>query len=130
MNHRLKSSRLVSGGIALCSLLAFTALGPPAVGQTSEPAKDSSATLQVAIAGQVRNPGPVELKPGATALDAIAKAGGFTDAAVASGVKVTRISETSAAEITVDCTKSSGDNKAETKTGNFPLLAGDMIFVP
>lgn len=59
-------------------------------GSADEPGAVESSAIYVHILGQVRRPGLYELRDGDRAVDAVAAAGGFTEAADAAGVNLAR----------------------------------------
>lgn len=59
-------------------------------GSADEPGAAPSSAIYVHILGQVRRPGLYELRDGDRAVDAVAAAGGFTEAADAAGVNLAR----------------------------------------
>lgn len=92
---------------------------------SAEPAAGGqSGPMGVTIGGQIRRPARIAVPAGQTLTLAglIAKAGGFTETAKSSGVRVTRIqSDRSAKTVVLDLTKGGGD---------FILEADDIVYVP
>lgn len=92
-------------GVALVVVLAGLAIGvfatavmprgsstviAPDEGPGDDAAVASTGAIYVHILGEVREPGLYELRDGDRAVDAVAAAGGFTDAADAGGVNLAR----------------------------------------
>ncbi len=91
-------------GVALVVVLAglgiavfATAVTPRGSSQVIAPGADesaapfASATIYVHILGEVRRPGLYALRDGDRAVDAVAAAGGFTEAADAAGLNLARV---------------------------------------
>lgn len=83
-------------------------------------------SLQIFTMGEVRNPGPVNYREGMRLLDAVSQAGGFTDRAYRSEVKIYRGKDNSKKIITVNAQEilERGDFVKD-----FPLKAGDIVEV-
>jgi polysaccharide export outer membrane protein len=94
------------------------------------------APREVSIQGQVKNPGRFTLPIEATmtVLDLVTKAGGFTDTAQGTGVRVTRIlPDGSTKVITLDVESLiKGRSNAKTNEENSALLLepDDIVYVP
>jgi protein involved in polysaccharide export with SLBB domain len=97
--------------------------------------------VRVYVAGSVARPGQVVLRRGATALDAIAAAGGVTSAGDGTRVALARKTGEGAFSLEIDVTSAldageassgqSGKLSAKTPTLPMPLLEdGDALFVP
>ncbi len=115
-----------SGFIAL---LAVTLLAPgPARGQ-DDPGfqRDSRLLIEVHVWGEVNKPGLYRVPDGSTALDAISLAGGPTQFAALSKVKLTHPEGVAPRRQKIDL-----DEYSEGKNGGeLPVLKpGDMITVP
>ncbi len=83
---------------------------------------------RVYVGGEVGRPGVVELRAGMTALQAVFAAEGFLDTAKPEGVIVIRNGATDAPiPIRVDLEQSID---GETTTGDIPLQAFDVVYVP
>lgn len=83
-----------------------------------------SGPIEVTIGGQIRRPARIAMPAGQglTLAGLIAKAGGFTETAKSSGVRVSRIqSDYSTKMMVFDLTKGEGD---------FILETGDIVYVP
>lgn len=65
-----------------------TVIAPTAA--ADQPGAEASTAIYVHVLGQVRRPGLYELRDGDRAVDAVAAAGGFTEAADAAGVNLAR----------------------------------------
>jgi competence protein ComEA len=65
-----------------------TLIGP--TGEATDPPVETSTAIYVHILGEVRQPGLYELHDGDRAVDAVAAAGGFTEAADAAGLNLAR----------------------------------------
>jgi polysaccharide biosynthesis/export protein len=86
------------------------------------------AGFRVSVLGKVRQPGRYEVEPTATALDALALAGGPNDYAQASGMYVLRRTAAgSYEEIPVRYSSSVSGGKGNT---NVPVKPGDIVVVP
>lgn len=81
----------------------------------------------VSVLGQVKRPGNYGFKKGLTAVDAIARAGGFTDIASQNGVKIIRVTKGKKEIINVPVASilQTGDKSRDVK-----LKEGDVISVP
>jgi polysaccharide biosynthesis/export protein len=95
---------------------------------------DEYAPREVSITGQVKNPGRYELPIEATisVLDLVTKAGGFTDTAQGTSVRVTRVQpDGSTKVITIDI-ESLIKGKAKANGSESPLLLepDDIVYVP
>ncbi|HEX2689709.1 MAG TPA: polysaccharide biosynthesis/export family protein [Kofleriaceae bacterium] len=82
-------------------------------------------SLTLSVSGMVSKTGAVKFTPGITITEVIAQAGGFTPMARKNMVKVTRmlngVKETYKLPV---------EKIAEGDRPNFPMLAGDEVFVP
>lgn len=92
------------------------------------------AAREVIVQGEVVAPGriPLPIESGMTVLDAITKAGGFTDLAKGERVTVTRNNSDGTKEVTTIDVKSALSGK-NTKTESLPsmlLLPDDIVYVP
>jgi polysaccharide biosynthesis/export protein len=94
------------------------------------------APREVSIQGQVKNPGryPLPIESSMSVLDLVTKAGGFTDTALGTGVRITRIlSDGSTRVITLDVESLiKGKSNAKTNGENNALLLepDDIVYVP
>jgi polysaccharide export outer membrane protein len=99
-------------------------------------AVDDYAPREVSIQGQVKNPGryPLPIESTMSVLDLVTRAGGFTDTALGTGVKITRIlPDGSTRVITLDVESLiKGKSNAKTNEENNALLleADDIVYVP
>jgi polysaccharide export outer membrane protein len=94
------------------------------------------AAREVSIQGQVKNPGryPLPVESTMSLLDLVTKAGGFTDTAQGTAVRVTRIlADGSTRVITVDIQsliRGKGNAKANGETNALLLEPDDIVYVP
>jgi len=94
------------------------------------------APREVSIQGQVKNPGRFELPVEATisVLDLVTKAGGFTDTALGTAVRVTRIlPDGSTKVLTIDVEsliKGKGNVKTNGQDSSLLLEPDDIVYVP
>jgi polysaccharide biosynthesis/export protein len=92
------------------------------------------APREISISGEVRNPGRLSLpvEAGMTVLEAITRAGGFTDTARGNAVTITRILPDGTKEVyTVDVQSTiRGRARASVADSSMLLLPGDIVFVP
>ena len=94
------------------------------------------APREVSIQGQVKNPGryPLPVETSMSVLDLVTKAGGFTDTALGTGVRVTRIlPDGSTKVISLDVESLiKGKSNAKTNSENNALLLepDDIVYVP
>jgi polysaccharide export outer membrane protein len=99
-------------------------------------AVDDYAPREVSIQGQVKNPGryPLPIESSMSVLDLVTKAGGFTDTAQGTGVRITRIlADGSTRVITLDVESLiKGKSNAKTNGENNALLLepDDIVYVP
>ncbi len=99
-------------------------------------AVEEYAPREVSIQGQVKNPGryPLPVETSMSVLDLVTKAGGFTDTALGTGVRVTRILPDGTTKvITLDVESLiKGKSDAKTNEENSALLLepDDIIYVP
>jgi polysaccharide export outer membrane protein len=99
-------------------------------------AVDDYAPREVSIQGQVKNPGryPLPIESTMSVLDLVTRAGGFTDTALGTGVRITRIlPDGSTRVITLDVESLiKGKSNAKTNGENNALLleADDIVYVP
>jgi polysaccharide biosynthesis/export protein len=97
---------------------------------------DEYAPRQVSIQGQVKNPGRFELPVEATlsVLDLVTKAGGFTDTAKGTAVRVTRIlPDGSTKVLTIDVESlinGKGNVKTNGEDSSLLLEPDDIVYVP
>jgi polysaccharide biosynthesis/export protein len=97
---------------------------------------DEYAPREVSIQGQVKNPGryPLPIEATMSVLDLVTKAGGFTDTALGTGVRITRIlPDGSTRVITLDVESLiKGKSNAKTNGENNALLLepDDIVYVP
>jgi polysaccharide export outer membrane protein len=80
---------------------------------------------RISVIGAVRNPGNFPITPGLTALQAVGLAGGTTDLANRDGTIVTRRVDGEMRRYAVPL-----DQITVGSYENFPIQAGDIIFVP
>jgi polysaccharide biosynthesis/export protein len=99
-------------------------------------AVDEYAPREVSINGQVKNPGryPLPVESTMSVLDLVTKAGGFTDTAQGTAVRVTRIlPDGSTRVITIDIEsliRGKGDAKANGESNALLLEPDDIVYVP
>jgi len=99
-------------------------------------AVDDYAPREVSIQGQVKSPGryPLPIESTMSVLDLVTKAGGFTDTALGTGVRITRIlPDGSTRVITLDVESLiKGKSSAKTNGENNSLLLepDDIVYVP
>jgi len=99
-------------------------------------AVEEYAPREVSINGQVKNPGrfPLPVESSMTVLDLVTKAGGFTDTAQGTEVRVTRIlPDGSTRVITLDVEsliKGKGDTKNNEENSALLLEPDDIVYVP
>jgi polysaccharide export outer membrane protein len=97
---------------------------------------DEYASREVSIQGQVKNPGRYELPVESTisVLDLVTKAGGFTDTAQGTAVRVTRIlpdGSTKVLSIDVESLiKGKGNVKTNGEDSSLLLEPDDIVYVP
>lgn len=97
---------------------------------------DEYAPREVSIQGQVKNPGryPLPIESTMSVLDLVTRAGGFTDTALGTGVRITRIlPDGSTRVITLDVESLiKGKSNAKTNGENNALLLepDDIVYVP
>jgi protein involved in polysaccharide export with SLBB domain len=82
-------------------------------------------STKLSVFGQVQKAGTIRFQPGMTIVDAIAQSGGFTAMAKKNGVQVTRIVSGKKVTYTVPV-----QLIGEGDRPNFPIAAGDVVFVP
>lgn len=92
------------------------------------------ASREVSIQGQVRNPGryPLPIESNMTIVELVTRAGGFTDTAKGTAVRITRILPDGTKknfDIDVD-SLIKGRRGANVKDNALILEAGDIVFVP
>ncbi len=80
---------------------------------------------KITVTGQVQKPGSFPYSPGASLIQAISLAGGFTASAKMDAVKVTRITKTGEVTVVVDA-----ESINESGSADVPLQAGDRVYVP
>jgi polysaccharide export outer membrane protein len=99
-------------------------------------AVEEYAPREVSINGQVKNPGrfPLPAESAMTVLDLVTKAGGFTDTAEGTAVRVTRIlPDGSTRVITLDVEsliKGKGNAKSNGENSALLLEPDDIVYVP
>jgi polysaccharide biosynthesis/export protein len=99
-------------------------------------AVEEYAPREVSINGQVKNPGrfPLPVESSMTVLDLVTKAGGFTDTAQGTQVRVTRIlPDGSTRVITLDVEsliKGKGNAKNNEENSALLLEPDDIVYVP
>jgi polysaccharide biosynthesis/export protein len=99
-------------------------------------AVEDYAPREVSIQGQVKNPGryPLPIEATISVLDLVTRAGGFTDTALGTGVRITRIlPDGSTKVITLDVESLiKGRSNAKTNQENNALLLepDDIVYVP
>jgi len=97
---------------------------------------EESAPREVSVQGQVKNPNrySLPLETATTLSEIISRAGGFTDVAKGTSVRVTRIlpdGATRVFEVDIeDVMKGREKNKAKVEAANLLLEPGDLIYVP
>lgn len=82
-------------------------------------------SVKLSVFGQVQKAGTIRFQTGMTIVDAIAQSGGFTAMAKKNGVQVTRIVDGKKVTYTVPV-----QLIGEGDRPNFPVAAGDVVFVP
>lgn len=80
---------------------------------------------RVSVSGEVTRDGTIKFVPGMSIIDAIAQAGGFTPMAKKNNVRVTRSVDGKDVTYTVPV-----EAIQDGKRPNFPVAAGDRVFVP
>jgi len=80
---------------------------------------------RISIIGQVQKAGTIKFIPGMTIVDAIAQSGGFTAMARKNLVQVTRMVSGKKTTYTLPV-----ELIGEGRRPNFPMAAGDVVFVP
>jgi len=140
------SFRLTAEGVIRHPLLGDVALGGLAAAQAEAHLRDrladnylvnprvilrveSSASMQVMVMGEVKRPGSIALEQGErlTLLEAISRAGGFTDAASVNRVRVVRTDNGRRRRIRVRVAKLlAGSNREE----NMILQPNDVVMIP
>lgn len=99
-------------------------------------AVEEYAPREVSIQGQVKNPGryPLPVESTMSLLDLVTKAGGFTDTAQGTAVRVTRIlPDGSTRVMTIDIEsliKGKGNAKANGESNALLLEPDDIVYVP
>jgi polysaccharide biosynthesis/export protein len=99
-------------------------------------AVEEYAPREVSINGQVKNPGrfPLPVESTMTVLDLVTRAGGFTDTAEGTAVRVTRIlPDGSTRVITLDVEsliKGKGNSKNNEENSALLLQPDDIVYVP
>jgi polysaccharide export outer membrane protein len=99
-------------------------------------AVDEYAPREVSIQGMVKNPGryPLPIEATMSVLDLVTKAGGFTDTAQGTAVRVTRILPDGTTKvITLDVEsvlKGKNGNKASSENNTLLLEPDDIVYVP
>jgi polysaccharide biosynthesis/export protein len=99
-------------------------------------AVEEYASREVSINGQVKNPGrfPLPVESSMTVLDLVTRAGGFTDTAEGTAVRVTRIlPDGSTRVITLDVEsliKGKGNAKSNGENSALLLEPDDIVYVP
>lgn len=92
------------------------------------------APREVTIMGQVRAPAryPLPIESPMTILDLVTKAGGFTDVAKGTEVKITRIGPDGKSQTIVVDVESliKGKSKANPGDSSIELEDGDIVYVP
>jgi polysaccharide export outer membrane protein len=94
------------------------------------------AAREVSIQGQVKNPGryPLPVESTLTVVDLVTKAGGFTDTAQGTAVRVTRVlPDGSTRVITLDVEsliKGKGTTKTNEENSALVLEPDDIVYVP
>jgi len=82
---------------------------------------------KITVLGEVNHPGTFELEEQMTVLDAIAKAGGFTDVARVNGTRVIRVVEDQERTINIKVTDITRRGR---KDENIRLMPGDIVYIP
>lgn len=80
---------------------------------------------RLSVFGQIQNAGTIRFVHGMTIIEAIAQSGGFTPMARKNAVQVTRTVEGKKVTYTVPV-----ELIGEGRRPNFPMAAGDVVFVP
>ena len=99
-------------------------------------AVEEYAPREVSIQGQVKNPGryPLPIESTMSVLDLVTKAGGFTDTAQGTAVKITRILPDGTTKvITLDVEsliKGKSDTKTNEENNALLLQPDDIVYVP
>jgi polysaccharide export outer membrane protein len=94
---------------------------------------ESYASREVSIQGQVRSPGryPLPIETNMTVIELVTKAGGFTDTAKGTAVRITRITPEGKKQVfTIDVDSLlKGKDKASISDNALILQPGDIVFV-
>ncbi len=80
---------------------------------------------RLSVSGEVTKDGTIKFVPGMTIIDAIAQSGGFTPMAKKNAVRVTRTVDDKDVTYTIPV-----EAIQDGKRPNFPVAAGDRVFVP
>ena len=95
---------------------------------------EAYAPREVSIQGQVRSAGryPLPIETNMTVLELVTKAGGFTDSAKGTEVKITRVSPDGQKKVFVIDVDSliKGRKSANITDNSLMLLPGDIVYVP
>jgi protein involved in polysaccharide export with SLBB domain len=112
--------------LALAALVAVLGLLVPTAG--AQAPADPAAKFDVTIQGQVVKPGHYSVSSDLTVIDAIELAGGFTERALRSGVRITHSGKEAggAPATTLDYSDFSLNNN----NAKFRLEPGDIILIP
>lgn len=95
---------------------------------------EAYASREVSIQGEVRSPGryPLPIETSMTVLELVTRAGGFTDIAKGTDVRVTRVSLDGKKQVfTIDVDSLlKGKDRANINDNSLMLEPGDIVFVP
>ena len=95
---------------------------------------EAYASREVSIQGQVRSPGryPLPIETSMTVLELVTRAGGFTDTAKGTEVRITRVSADGKKQVfTIDVDSLlKGRDRANINDNALMLQPGDIVFVP
>jgi len=125
----MKNARVVLLGLPLVVCVFAGAACTKKASAPREPAATSSPRAGISCAGGFKIPGDVPFTPGISLADVLAKAGGLTETANRSKVKVARQksvglkADGESKTFTVDCT-------SDAAAKAFHLEPGDVVYVP
>ena len=110
----------------LCFLLAFL-IATLGYSQSMTIGQNDNLIITVNILGQVKNPGEFKIEYGTNVIQAISKAGGFSDYANTKNIKIVRIKDDKKIIITVNVQKFFDKNNEEI---DIPILEnGDVVMI-
>jgi protein involved in polysaccharide export with SLBB domain len=112
--------------LALATLAAV--LGVLVLSASAQAPADAAAKFDVTIQGQVLKPGHYSVSSDLTVIDAIELAGGFTERALRSGIRITHSGKDAAGAPAT--TLDYSDFALNNNNAKFRLEPGDVIFIP